>query len=272
MDSKDKKDMLPEDEYLKQMSSLPKVKAPDDFLQKVRARIEKRPLSERIIGALFVPFRIKIPLEVAAVTATLLLVMSSFDVVKPSKQLASVPKSDVEEAVVGKAEEGKGAKRKSEKAYDQICSDKPLFEYSGGKDQAVISDEMVAPKEKKAVAAVEFEERPAAPAESGNLRVADADTHVERSKMKCFERSDFKADTVSLIKSLITSVHGTMTHMETDKSTGKVLYIDAEIPASNYESFKKSLEEPALSRGIKAQPILKDPPQGVDIIQVRISF
>jgi len=107
MDNKDKRDMLPEDEYLKQMSSLPKVKAPDDFLQKVRARIERRPLRERIIDALFVPFRIKIPLEVAAVTATLLLVMSSFDEIRPSKQLASVPKSDVEEAVVGKADDYK---------------------------------------------------------------------------------------------------------------------------------------------------------------------
>ncbi|MFA5093725.1 MAG: hypothetical protein WC512_00615 [Candidatus Omnitrophota bacterium] len=98
----DKRDMMPEDEYLKRMSSLPKVKAPDDFLQKVRARIEERPFREKLMHALFVPVRIKIPLEVAAATATLLLVISTLEVTKPAKQLAYAPKSDMaEEAVVG---------------------------------------------------------------------------------------------------------------------------------------------------------------------------
>ncbi len=98
----DKRDMMPEDEYLKRMSSLPKVKAPDDFLQKVRERIEERPFREKLMHALFVPVRIKIPLEVAAATATLLLVISTLEVTKPDKQLAYAPKSDMaEEAVVG---------------------------------------------------------------------------------------------------------------------------------------------------------------------------
>lgn len=98
----DKRDMMPEDEYLKRMSSLPKVKAPDDFLQKVRERIEERPFREKLMHALFVPVRIKIPLEVAAATATLLLVISTLEVTKPAKQLAYAPKSDMaEEAVMG---------------------------------------------------------------------------------------------------------------------------------------------------------------------------
>ncbi len=99
----DKRDMMPEDEYLKRMSSLPKVKAPDDFLQKVRERIDKRPFRDKLIHALFVPFRIKIPLGVAAATATLLLVISTLEVTRPVRQLAYAPKPDItlEESVIG---------------------------------------------------------------------------------------------------------------------------------------------------------------------------
>ncbi|MFA5336420.1 MAG: hypothetical protein WC324_05825 [Candidatus Omnitrophota bacterium] len=211
MDNKDKRDMLPEDEYLKQMSSLPKVKAPDDFLQKVRERIERRTFRERMVDALFVPFRTKIPLEVAAVTATLLLVISSLDVVKPSKQLAYAPKSDVEMAVVGKTDEYKSHKeKKAEYNSSRLC------------------------------------EREAATV------CADA------------------ADVMLAITGYIKSSQGAITHIETDKNTGSPLYFDAEIPVANYESFKKKMEDPAISRYIRIEPILKEAPQGRNIIQIRI--
>lgn len=215
MDNKDKRDMLPEDEYLKQMSSLPKVKAPDDFLQKVCARIEKRPFRERIIDALFVPFRIKIPLEVAAVTAMLLLVMSSLDVVRPSNRLAFVPqeKPVMEALKMKKAEYNEG--RLCEREAATVCADA------------------------------------AAPA-------------LELSK------GFYRADVIPAIKGHVTTAQGAITHIETDKNTGSPLYFDAEIPVANYESFKKKMEDPAISRYIRIEPILKEAPQGRNIIQIRI--
>jgi hypothetical protein len=245
MDNKDKREMLPEDEYLKQMSSLPKVKAPDDFLQKVRARIERRPLRERIIDALFVPFRIKIPLEVAAVTATLLLVMSSLDVVKPSKQLASVPKSDVEEAVVGKAEAG-GASQDEKDAFKyQVYVNKPKEEEKAVTETPVTTEGL---KMKKA----EYKESRLCEKEVDAV-CADAAAPALRSS-----KGFLRADTLPAIKGYIESSQGVITHIET------------EIPAANYESFKKKLEDPAISRNIKIEPILKDSPQGSNIIQIRI--
>jgi hypothetical protein len=236
MENKDKRDMLPEGEYLKQMSSLPKVRAPDDFLQKVRERIEKRPLYERIVRALFVPFRIKIPLEVAAVTATLLLVISTLEVTKPMKQLANVPRSDVETAVVGRS-----TVLKAEISKDSMVCEKK-------------SD--IAPAPAAADAAV-----------SAPASVASG----ECFKMKEMEYKGLcQADILSAIKGHIASVQGTITHIETDKDTGSPQYIDAEIPAANYELFKKKLENPAISRNIKMQPILKEAPQGRNIIQIRI--
>lgn len=98
MDNKGIKNPLPEEEYLKQMSSLPKAKAPEDFLERVRAHIDKRSALEKIINTLFVPFRVKVPLEVAAVAATLLLIISVFEVTKPTRQLVSIPISGLEKA------------------------------------------------------------------------------------------------------------------------------------------------------------------------------
>ncbi|HOX10185.1 MAG TPA: hypothetical protein PLV09_01610 [Candidatus Omnitrophota bacterium] len=247
MDNKDKRDMLPEDEYLKQMSSLPKVKAPDDFLQKVRARIERRPLRERIIDALFVPFRIKIPLEVAAVTATLLLVMSSFDEIRPSKQLASVPKSDVEEAVVGKADDYK-YQVYANKGRDEEKSEVILDKIESGTAPAV----------------------QAAPAATEGLKMKKVEYKESRLCEREASRGFLRADALPAIKGYIESSQGVITHIESDKNSGKTLYIDAEIPAASYESFKKKIEDPAVSRNIRVEPILKDPPQGSNIIQIRI--
>ncbi|MDD5423835.1 MAG: hypothetical protein PHR74_00980 [Candidatus Omnitrophica bacterium] len=249
MDNKDKRDMMPEDEYLKQMSSLPKVKAPDDFLRKVRERIEKRTFRERMIDALFVPFRIKVPLEVAAVTATLLLVMSSLDVVKPSKQLAYAPKSDVETAVIGKADDFKSQVPKGER----ITEEKNI--------KFACSEERPATEALKMKKAEYKEDR---------LRETEVASGCADSAEPGLSKGFFRADVFPAIKGYITAAQGAITHIETDKNTGSALYFDAEIPVANYESFKKKMEDPAISRYIRIEPILKEAPQGRNIVQIRI--
>lgn len=82
MDDKETKRSLPEEEYLKRMSSLPKIKAPGDFLRKVHERIERRSAFEKITRALFVPVRVKVPLELAAMAAAILIV-STIGIKKP---------------------------------------------------------------------------------------------------------------------------------------------------------------------------------------------
>jgi hypothetical protein len=60
------------DKYKREMSSLKKIKAPDDFLGQVNARIERRFSYDRIIKTLFFPLQIKVPLELASVVAVLI--------------------------------------------------------------------------------------------------------------------------------------------------------------------------------------------------------
>ncbi|MFA6356866.1 MAG: hypothetical protein WCY23_07145 [Candidatus Omnitrophota bacterium] len=289
MDNKDKRDMLPEDEYLKQMSSLPKVKAPDDFLRKVRERIERRTFRERMVDALFVPFRIKIPLEVAAVTATLLLVISSLDVIRPSKHLASVPRSDVETAVIGKTEDSKARvfiSRNEEKAKENVEAEKGMIimdniEYGGkAADHALEDSKPVLQEKSDTVASLKIASEPAAAPASAPVEAGVSFECLKAKKMEYKEtelseavapsRGLRQADTFSAVTGLIASVQGTVTGIGTDKDMGPAQYIDAEIPVANYELFKKKLEDPAISGKVKMQPILKEAPQDRNIIQVRI--
>ena len=57
-------------EYKTGMSRLKKVEAPSDFLSKVHTRIRQDSLLERIYKKLFIPFKVKVPLELAGVIAT----------------------------------------------------------------------------------------------------------------------------------------------------------------------------------------------------------
>lgn len=61
---------------VKNISSLQQVKVPEDFLQKVHERIERRFEFEKIIRRLFVPLKVKIPLEFAGVLAVVVLVIA----------------------------------------------------------------------------------------------------------------------------------------------------------------------------------------------------
>jgi hypothetical protein len=62
------------------------VKAPDDFLDRLHERIEPRFGFGKIIKKLFVPMRIKIPVQLVTATATAVLVFSIIHLQQPEKQ------------------------------------------------------------------------------------------------------------------------------------------------------------------------------------------
>lgn len=113
MDREDPKNLLPEEEYLKQMSSLLKVKAPEDFIEKVHERIERRSAFEKIMRTLFVPVKVKVPLEIAATAAAIILILSAIGIKRPVEQLAYAPKAVAEKKTVG----AEGSKREAEQVF-----------------------------------------------------------------------------------------------------------------------------------------------------------
>ena len=57
------------------LSSLSRVPAPPDFLDRVHERIEEPSILRRLVEKLFFPVRIKLPLELVGVTAAAVLVL-----------------------------------------------------------------------------------------------------------------------------------------------------------------------------------------------------
>ena len=76
---------------VKELGSLESVEAPADFLDKVHEHIEQPSRFAKILRALFVPTRIKIPFQLATAAATAVLVFSLFNLMQPAKQMVDVP-------------------------------------------------------------------------------------------------------------------------------------------------------------------------------------
>ena len=91
---------------VQELNELEPVKAPEDFLEKIHQRMKMRSDFSQIFRKLFVPFKIKIPLQLAAAaTASILIVMvlslqkSEYQKIQPlkaskSEWFAEKPKSD----------------------------------------------------------------------------------------------------------------------------------------------------------------------------------
>ncbi len=79
------------------LGSLKYAKAPDDFLDRLHERIEPRFSLGKIMKTLFVPMRIKIPIQLVTVTATAVLVFSIINLQQPVMQLSDAPMISKEE-------------------------------------------------------------------------------------------------------------------------------------------------------------------------------
>lgn len=78
-----KKELIAIRAMVKELGALEPVKAPSDFLEKIHERMEARSHFSRLIGKLFVPFRVKIPLQLAAFATAVILVVLVLNVQSP---------------------------------------------------------------------------------------------------------------------------------------------------------------------------------------------
>ena len=72
---------------VKELNALEPMPAPVDFLEKIHRRMAPRPQKNRLFRILFIPFKVKIPLQLAAAVAVSLLVVLVFNFQKQSVQM-----------------------------------------------------------------------------------------------------------------------------------------------------------------------------------------
>ncbi len=112
---------------VEELGDLEPVKAPSDFLEKIHERMEPRSDFSRLVRKLFVPFRIKIPLQLAAAATAAILVVLVWNIQQPEIQTMQPSKAYKVEgfAETPKADHIKPALKKEAKRLLSIAEEAP---------------------------------------------------------------------------------------------------------------------------------------------------
>ncbi len=111
----------------KELGSLDQVKPPADFLEKIHERMEPRFGIDRLIRKLFVPFHIKIPLELAAAATVAILVVLVLNIQQPEFQMMQIPKASKSQRFAEKPKEDriKSTFKKENESPEPVLEEAP---------------------------------------------------------------------------------------------------------------------------------------------------
>jgi hypothetical protein len=272
------------------MNSLEPVKAPEDFLERVHARIHQRSRFKRVFNALFVPAPIKIPLECAGVLATAVLVALLLGI--PQRYLKKIHEGEklaFHLAKEGKRETAQEQMIRTEKSPHPPVASKPLSRKSPplslrakeetvagiGAKEELIELVLVLPydvSEKREacrpdMAQDEGKDHWAADRPSGEQDHLELKPFKKQSTLgedKSF--SDLINNDVSRIRASLERVQGRYISTEYDPRILRPNAIIVEIPAEKYGAFLEELAH----IGTLEKPIQSIPPALTEHIQVRI--
>jgi len=278
---------------IRELGSVESFKAPDDFLEKLHERLEPRFSFRKIMRILFVPGRIKIPLEFATATAMAVLIFSILYIQQPEKMISDVPESSTHVKVTEKTSmdtvspAGKGEAFKSKPVRGKATAQQPA------KKREIIELTLLLEKEGPGKAYAPSESIEAAPArqrDAERSRMArltapkaemKTDTlrrkkqitgfaEEERPVLEEEPRALFSSlhDTFIKVKELIMLAEGRTLSVEYEPHTERPKSIRAEIPAKNYKSFCDKLNRLAILH--TSPPTISEKDQGT--IQIRIRF
>ncbi len=249
--------------YMKAMSNMPAVKAPDRFLSSVKERMEEKNTLDKLIRFLFYPLKLKIPLEAAGVIGIAVIVLVLY---KPVDYLRSPDTVIYEEEYADKTVPGVEKDRFDKETAPEVTGDTLVSrgddrvrEPERYREEDMLSDSGEMPvvgeapgdaylKEKSAP-----EETVASPAEEkpGMVTVTlvpHKDEYAGASQAKAlkkesmsarFDSPDRKLDTV---KQAAEKFNGRIAESSFDQD-GNVEIITVEIPAARYETFLAELKK-----------------------------
>ena len=250
--------------YTEVMVSLERKKAPEDFLESVHQHLDQKSLMQRVIEKLFLPIRIKIPLEAAGVVASaviIILLLNPFESVK-----------DAEYPVERKREERLAVRESPEKTRSPAISEKPApppAKELGMITRAKLKKRTKAPEGTEAYtitllikpdlllrdATVVSEEKKLPSIAGEKRRGEELDESLEKEdftqkksrKSIAEERKDSPSEplieTMNRIKRLTASLEGRVIKEEYNKKTNLPEAVILEIPTRNYRAFMGKLNQ-----------------------------
>ena len=220
---------------VKELGSIESVEPPADFLSQLHARMDGRSWFSRLMRTLFVPVRVKIPLEFASAAVAAILIFSVLNLQREEYKFARAPIGLKKEGIAEKSALDKEQVTLGERAHrPSLASEEAIKQPGEGLPRQVYE--------------------PTTPAE--------AKKGLERASRKKIAAEEI----VTKVTHYITLAQGKLIAVERDGQTQRPQWIIAEIPAKNYKFLSDKLERLG---NIEISP--KTPPEkDQDVVRVRI--
>jgi hypothetical protein len=249
-----------------ELGSLESVAPPRDFLNQLHERMEQRSWFSKILRAMFVPMRLKIPLEFAGAAAMAILVFSLFYIQQDHYRMAEAPVGLKQEGVAEKgALESWGEGLKDEASRPQPAYRAATAEQPPGKKEpielALVMKRARPPETYAPGAAME-----AAPAPKEKMRRSLAKKEaVPGAQPEADKRDD---DLLPQLTGVIELVGGKVVSIEYEKASNRPESIHVEIPAEHLNTFYNRLGELG---NLKSTPrSLTGKEQGLLLVRIRL--
>jgi hypothetical protein len=243
-----------------ELGALDSLEPPRDFLDQLHERIEKRSRFPKILRTLFLPMRVKIPLEFVGAVAVAILVFSILHTQKDQLRLsetpvglkqegtreqvamerrqARAPAKDMEESVFEERAAGNLSKALKDKGYKRPPSHIPQAPPPERQviELALVMKKEIGPKALGPGAATEV-----APATKKKIDRSLALPQAAPSGKP--ERDEGVYDTLAKLTRLIEMVGGEVLSVEYDEETNIPVSTRAQIPAKQIDTFYNKLKE-----------------------------
>ena len=257
---------------VKELNSLEKVKPPVDFLEQLHERLDAPSGFTRIVRKLFVPFHVKIPLELATATLLAVLVFSVFHTQLTEKFMVKAPlEQKAMEANELKAVRKKEVPLKKRPGLPKATFEAPSRIEKGGEMDVAESD---AGSHRPLELTLHLKKRVRGramrkPMALMETRTAEKETAADEEKT--YSASVGAAAEASLkenLKNLIEKEGGRVLNVEYDAKNGLPTIIRAEIPANRYQTLYDQLK--GMASSLESAPA--SPQEGQEMISLYIKL
>lgn len=224
------------------LGSIDVMKAPDGFMEEVRHRIEHRSRLSGVFRSMFIPFRVKIPIQAASLVTASLLVFLIFHHMRTAEEVATLVQKPAMQATAEKAmpaapEPAKAKKISTPKSrLLKAESVQLILLVSRGGRSAPFSQEKPIPLEENRLAQVAGKRK-----ESPLDGASGAKAREEAMADKAYSN---KANPVEKLMNRWTrETNGRILYTRNDEVTGRPIQFSVEIPAGQLAAFLKKLSE-----------------------------
>ncbi|MBW2028585.1 MAG: zf-HC2 domain-containing protein [Deltaproteobacteria bacterium] len=267
-----------------ELGSMEAVSPPEDFLEQLHARMERRPFMSSILRKLFMPMRIKVPLELAGAVALVVLVFSILHLQQAQFKMPGRPEPYKQEATVrGDTKVGTGAEGMVRPVEKDVAEVSPADSLGKEAERKTYAPQ----RAYRAATAEESEEgrpieltlvmrrpradvlTPGALMEASRLKEREMRKTLAMKKARpsrMSEKEEKIASPISELKSIVELFGGKVTSVEHERESGVPLVVCAEIPSARAISFYEKLK--ALG-DLEALPKAKAGKEK-DVLRVRI--